>query len=409
MTTTTDRPTAEELADNPSTTGEWFDRGRQIAEILVVDAAQRDMEGKPPHREVQLLKDSGLVTLMGPEAHGGGGETWSTALRVCREISKADASVGQLLGYHYLWAWATRFFGTEEQIAQEEERYTRNRYFYSGAINPRDKDITATDDGADLRLNGGKSFASGSLVSDLTCLTGALEDGKRLFVIVDSKSPGLVYNNDWDNMGQRLTESGSITVTDLIVPWSAAIGYVDKKITPMVYSSLSLLTLQLVMTNMYLGIAEGAMESAAAYTRTKTRPWPYGGDDKEAATDEWYILETYGDFRSKLWAAEALIDRVNDELAGLLHGRREAVTFSQRGEVAVRISAAKQRAIREGLDVCSRIFEVMGARSTAAGYRFDRFWRNLRTHSLHDPVAYKAREVGRYALLGELPQPSFYT
>jgi len=292
MTTTTDRPTAEELADNPSTTGEWFDRGRQIAEILVVDAAQRDMEGKPPHREVQLLKDSGLVTLMGPEAHGGGGETWSTALRVCREISKADASVGQLLGYHYLWAWATRFFGTEEQIAQEEERYTRNRYFYSGAINPRDKDITATDDGADLRLNGGKSFASGSLVSDLTCLTGALEDGKRLFVIVDAKSPGLVYNNDWDNMGQRLTESGSITVTDLIVPWSAAIGYVDKKITPMVYSSLSLLTLQLVMTNMYLGIAEGAMESAAAYTRTKTRPWPYGGDDKEAATDEWYILET---------------------------------------------------------------------------------------------------------------------
>jgi alkylation response protein AidB-like acyl-CoA dehydrogenase len=210
-------------------------------------------------------------------------------------------------------------------------------------------------------------------------------------------------------MGQRLTESGSITVTDLVVPWSGAIGYVGKKTTPMVYSSLSLLTLQLIMTNMYLGIAEGAMESAAGYTRTKTRPWPYGGDDKDSATDEWYILEAYGDFRSKLWAAEALIDRVNDELAELLHGPREAVTFQQRGEVAVRISAAKQRIIREGLDVCSRIFEVMGARSTGAAYGFDRFWRNLRTHSLHDPVAYKAREVGRYALLGELPQPSFYT
>lgn len=409
MPTTTDQPTAEELAGKPSTTSEWFDRGRQTAEILVVDAAQRDREGKPPHREVKLLKDSGLVTLLGPEAHGGGGETWSTALRVCREISKADGSVGQLLGYHYLWAWATRFFGTEEQIALEEERYTRNCYFYGGAINPRDKDIVATDDGDTLRLNGGKSFASGSLVSDLTCLTGALEDGRRLFVIVDSNSPGLVYNHDWDNMGQRLTESGSITATDLVVPWSDAIGYVDKKPTPMVYSSLSLLTLQLVMTNMYLGIAEGAMESAAEYTRTKTRPWPYGGDDKEAATDEWYILEAYGDFRSKLWAAEALIDRVNEELADLLHGQREAVTFSQRGEVAVRISAAKQRIIRDGLDVCSRIFEVMGARSTAAAYRFDRFWRNMRTHSLHDPVAYKAREVGRYTLLGELPQPSFYT
>jgi alkylation response protein AidB-like acyl-CoA dehydrogenase len=409
MTTTSDQATAEELAGSPSTTGEWVDRGRQIAKILAVDAAQRDSEGKPPYREVKLLKDSGLVTLLGPEAHGGGGETWPTALRVCREISKADGSVGQLLGYHYLWAWATRFFGTDEEIAREEERYTRNRYFYSGAINPRDKDIVATDDGDTLRLNGGKSFASGSLVSDLTCLTAALEGGGSLFVIVDTKSPGLSYNHDWDNMGQRLTESGSITATDLVVPWSAAIGRGGKKTTPMVYSSLSLLTLQLVMTNMYLGIAEGAMESAAEYTRTRTRPWPYGGDDKEAATDEWYILEAYGDFRSKLWAAEALIDRVNEELAELLHGQREAVTFLQRGEVAVRISAAKRRIVRDGLDVCSRIFEVMGARSTAARYGFDRFWRNLRTHSLHDPVAYKAREVGRYTLLGELPQPSWYT
>jgi alkylation response protein AidB-like acyl-CoA dehydrogenase len=409
MATTMHDPTASELAGYPATPDGWLDRARQVAKTLAEDAVPREREGKPPYREIQLLKDSGLVTLMGPATHGGGGETWPTALRACREVSKADASVGQLLGYHYLWAWATRFFGTEEQISREEAHYTRNCLFYSGAINPRDKNLTAFDDGATLRLNGRKSFASGSLLSDLTCLTASLEDGRLVFVIVDSKSAGLVYNNDWDNMGQRQTESGSVTVTDLVIPWTAAIGYVDKKITPMVYSSLSLLTLQLIMTNMYLGIAEGAMESAAGYTRTKTRAWPYGGDNKESATDEWYILEAYGDFRSKLWAAEALIDQVNSELADLLHGRREAVTFPQRGEVAVRISAAKQRIIRDGLDVCSRIFEVMGARSTAAEYGFDRFWRNLRTHSLHDPVAYKAREVGRYTLLGEPPQPSFYT
>jgi alkylation response protein AidB-like acyl-CoA dehydrogenase len=409
MTTTMPQPTASELGDYPSTSGEWIDRGRQVAQILAVDAVRREREGKPPHKEVRLLKDSGLVTLLGPRAHGGGGESWPTALRVCREVSKADASVGQLLGYHYLWAWATRFFGTEDQIAAAEEHYTSNCYFYGGAINPRDKDLTAADEGDTLRLNGRKSFASGSLVSDLTCLTASLEDGKLVFVIVDSKSPGLAYNHDWDNMGQRQTESGSVTATDLVVPWSEAIGYTDKKITPMVYNTLSLLTLQLIMTNMYLGIAEGAMAAAAGYTGTKTRPWPFGGDNKESATDEWYILEAYGDFRSRLWAAEALIEQVNSELAGLLHGRREDVTFPQRGEVGVRISAAKQRIIRDGLDVCSRIFEVMGARATAAEYGFDRFWRNLRTHSLHDPVAYKAREVGRYVLLGELPQPSFYT
>jgi alkylation response protein AidB-like acyl-CoA dehydrogenase len=395
--------------DTDPVSADWVGRAGEVARQLSVDAAQRDSDGNPPYAEVKLLKDAGLVTLLGPASAGGAGESWTTALRACREVSKADGSIGQLLGYHYLWAWAVRFFGTETQIAELEAYYTSNSLFFGGAINPRDRGVAAVDEGDTLRLNGTKSFASGSVVSDLTCLLAGLPDGRPVFAVVDSRSPGLHYNDDWDNMGQRLTESGSLTLTDVVVPWSAAIGYTDKQIHPLVYNSLSLLTLQLIMTNLYQGIAEGAVEAAAEYTRTSTRPWPYGGDDKESATDEWYILEAYGDFRSRLWATEALIDRVDAELAELLHGPREAVTWQDRGETAVRISAAKQRAVKEGLEICSRIFDAMGARSTASSHGFDRFWRNLRTHSLHDPIAYKAREVGRYALLGEHPEPSFYT
>jgi alkylation response protein AidB-like acyl-CoA dehydrogenase len=393
----------------PRDAAAWIARARQVAEVLAVDAAARDRAGTAPHEQVAILKDAGLVTVLGRPEHGGGGQSWATALRLIREVSTADGSVGQLLGYHYLWAWAVRFFGTPEQIDEVAERYTRDRLFFGGAINPRDKDVTVTDDGDTVRLNGRKSFASGSGVSDLTCLMGTLPDGRPAFVIVDSDTPGLVYNDDWDNMGQRQTESGSMTLTDVVAPWSAAIGYRDKQIAPLVYNSLSLLTLQLIMTNLYQGIAEGAMAEAGEYTRTTTRAWPYGGDNKESASDEWYILATYGDFRSTLWATAALMDAVNDELSELLHAPRESVTMDQRGHVAVRISAAKQRIIKDGLEITTRIFDVMGARSTSAGYGFDRFWRNLRTHSLHDPVAYKQREVGRFQLLGEYPEPSFYS
>ncbi|HEX6468216.1 MAG TPA: acyl-CoA dehydrogenase family protein [Streptosporangiaceae bacterium] len=406
--TTTD-PLASDFGIRPAGPEGWVERARKVARALAVDAPQREREGKPPHAEIRLLKDAGLVTLLGPEEYGGAGEKWTTALRVCREVSAADGSIGQLLGYHYLWAWAVRFFGTAEQIARYDELYTRNCHFYGGAINPRDNDVVAVDEGDTLLLNGRKSFASGSVVSDLTCLLGTLRDGRPAFVVVESNAPGLSYNHDWDNMGQRLTESGSVTLADLRVPWSAAIGYADKQIRPLVYNSLSLLTLQIIMTNMYQGIAEGALAAAAEYTRTTTRPWPYGGDNKASATEEWYILEAYGDFRSKLWATEALIDRVNQEISALLHAPRESVTIQQRGATAVRIAAAKQRIIKDGLEVCTRVFDVMGARATAARYGFDRFWRDLRTHSLHDPVAYKQREVGRYALLDEYPEPSFYT
>jgi len=35
--------------------------------------------------------------------------------------------------------------------------------------------------------------------------------------------------------------------------------------------------------------------------------------------------------------------------------------------------------------------------------------RDVRTHTLHDPVACKRREVGRWVLEGELPEPTWYS
>lgn len=62
-----------------------------------------------------------------------------------------------------------------------------------------------------------------------------------------------------------------------------------------------------------------------------------------------------------------------------------------------------------GLRVTSGIFEVMGATATKNKFGADRFWRDIRTHTLHDPVAYKNRELGRFQLLDEIPEPTWYT
>ena len=49
----------------------------------------------------------------------------------------------------------------------------------------------------------------------------------------------------------------------------------------------------------------------------------------------------------------------------------------------------------------------MGARATTAKLNLDRFWRNVRTQTLHDPVDYKYQEVGEWILTGKVPDPSF--
>lgn len=55
----------------------WLQRAQQVADVLAVDAVQRDQENKSPRAEVALLKHSGLLKVLGPKEYGGGGQPWS--------------------------------------------------------------------------------------------------------------------------------------------------------------------------------------------------------------------------------------------------------------------------------------------------------------------------------------------
>jgi alkylation response protein AidB-like acyl-CoA dehydrogenase len=170
--------------------------------------------------------------------------------------------------------------------------------------------------------------------------------------------------------------------------------------------------IQLVFSNFYLGIALGSLDYATKYTNKNTRAWPFGGDNKDKATDEYYILATYGNFYAHLRAASALTDNAGAHLSSIYatHSEnRSSLTARQRGELAEDVAAVKVVNTDTGLRVTAGVFEVTGAKATAEKVGLDRFWRDIRVHSLHDPVAYKNRELGRFQLLDEVPEPTWYT
>ena len=90
-------------------------------------------------------------------------------------------------------------------------------------------------------------------------------------------------------------------------------------------------------------------------------------------------------------------------------GKGDRLTDDDRGCVAIAAAAAKVVTTRVSLEVTSRVFDATGARATASRLGLDRFWRNVRTHTLHDPVEYKRRDIGRWLLTGTWPTPSFYS
>lgn len=395
-------------ATAPTDSAGWLERAGEVSRILAEDAVERDRENAVPYDEVQLLRDSGLVTLLGPIEHGGGGQPWTIGYKVIREVAKGDGSIAQLLGYHYLWSQLPRHQGLPEQWERFERESTENQWLWGGAVNPRDSDLSAVDRGDHLVFSGFKSFSTGGRVADVTVLEGVLEgsDDQHVFAIVPGGTEGFKYYGDWDNLGMRLTESGSVEINDVRADWDTALGWKEKEHQPRIYNSITLPSIQLVFINFYLGIAQGAVEAAAEYTRERTRAWLYA--DVDQAVEDPYILEAYGQFASDLAALEALVDKAGETIQEV-HDDPDSLTERRRGEVAVLVAKAKVKATQDSLEITSRILEVLGARASANSYGFDRFWRNVRTHTLHDPVSYKLKEVGEYTLRDQIPEPTWYT
>jgi alkylation response protein AidB-like acyl-CoA dehydrogenase len=138
---------------------------------------------------------------------------------------------------------------------------------------------------------------------------------------------------------------------------------------------------QLILANIYLGLAEGALGEARNYTLAQTRPWITSG--VASPSEDPYILTNYGNMYVELQAAKGLADRAVDTLQRAWEVG-ESISANCRGRVALDIAAAKTITTRAALDVTNRMFEVMGSRATTGSARLDRFWRNVRTHTLHE-------------------------
>jgi alkylation response protein AidB-like acyl-CoA dehydrogenase len=189
-----------------------------------------------------------------------------------------------LLGYHILWSQIADVVGSAAQADRFHRLWVENNYYIGGAVNPRDNDLKISDNGETLSFSGFKHFTTGAAISDLIVLEGSVESGEHIFAAVPTRQAGVQFAYNWNNIGLRLTESGSATITDVRVPWVDALGWDAESKTPdpailgVPYATLVLPAIQLVFSNFYLGIALGALATAKSYTTTTTRPWPYGGD-----------------------------------------------------------------------------------------------------------------------------------
>jgi alkylation response protein AidB-like acyl-CoA dehydrogenase len=397
--------TATSTAQKPATRDTVLETAQHLATRFAATVVERDARGGTPKLERDALRESGLLALSIPVEYGGIGADWRLTLDAVRVLGAADSSLAHVFGFHHLLLATTRLFGSPAQWEPWFDQTARREWFWGNALNPLDTRTVSHPRDGWHEFSGQKSFCSGARDSDML-IASALhaESGKLLIAAVPSARDGISIADDWNSIGQRQTDSGSVTFDQVRVEQRELLVDPGPLSTP--FACLRPLLAQLILTNVYLGIAESAFNDARHYTLHAARPWHASG--VAAAHDDPYILAQYGEFWAGLEAVRVLADRAADRFDEAWQ-RGASLTEAQRGEVALAVAAAKVTAIKTGLDICTRMFDVAGARATHGALRLDRHWRNLRTHTLHDPLAYKLRELGDWALNGSYPAPSFYS
>jgi alkylation response protein AidB-like acyl-CoA dehydrogenase len=396
----TTRPTPDDAHAEPADSLAVAER---LARGFAETAAARDRAGGTPKQERDLIRESGLLALSIPSELGGAGAPWRTVMRAVRVLASADPSIAHVFGFQHLLLATVRLFGGAAPYARYARETAARSLFWGNALNPLDARLALVREGGALVLRGEKSFCSGARDSDMLVVSARDAADRLVVAVVPTGRAGITTHEDWDAMGQRQTDSGSVTFdgttvsADEILTTPGPLGSVFASLRPCIA--------QLSLANVYLGIADGALVAAKAATLARTSAWFASGVAR--ATDDPYVLACYGDLWAEVEAARHLTDHAGAAL-NAAWVRSDDLTPGERGTAAIAIAAAKIVTTRVGLDVTTRMFDGTGARAAAGRAGLDRFWRNVRTHTLHDPVDYKRRDVGRWFLTDEPPTPSFY-
>ncbi len=95
--------------------------------------------------------------------------------------------------------------------------------------------------------------------------------------------------------------------------------------------------------------------------------------------------------------------RFSSRRARQVDAARADLTEDSAAAASIAVAVAKVSAARAAVEAGSALFEFGGTRSASASGNLSRYWRDARTHTLHDATRWKIRHIGNYTLSGTKP------
>lgn len=319
------------------------------------------------------------------------------------DIAAGEQSVGQMVGTQFLLLRTV--FTSDTKVSTEVRQAIASAFAseetrFFGAGNPTgvpsNPGLVATRVPGGLRIDGTIAFATqsngkrGIVACNAWLPTDDGSDYEMVTGYTRLGEPGVIVHDDWDNMGQRATGSGGMTLEGVLVPdgWWHPFDLAARAARGLGAPGFPLVAIML------LGMGEAAYRAEVEFLTTRVdRPiWPiFSGPG-----DDVLVHRRLGKHKTSLAAARALVMQAARDAA-------HADESTDYAELTVQSVAARQAATEAALYVSADMFELTGARSTAAKYDMDRFWRNARTLGIHDAADIDYVTIGHHALNGAFP------
>jgi len=392
------RPAPRRPAHIIRSDAEAIEVAQRVAEDFAQEAALRDRERRLPWDELERFSESGLWAISVPKAYGGAGVSYVTLSEVIAIISAADSSLGQLPQNHFGVLSNLGLTGGEEQKQRYFAKVLQGYRFGNAFSEARSQYVTTFQtqirfDGDTAVLDGEKAYCTGALFAHIVPVAGVDEVGHVHIALVPRDAAGLTVIDSWDGFGQRITASGQVRIDGVRVPAIDVVPAWKAYDQPTSDGPIS----QIIQAAVDTGIARGAFAETLRVAR-QARPWVDSG--LQHGWQDPLGQALVGELAWRLQAAEAILQRAAQAV-----DRAVAEPSEERvAEASVIVGQAKVLSTEIALEASSRLLELGGTRSVSASQGLDRFWRNARTHTLHDPVRWKYHLVGNQLLNDIKPQ-----
>ncbi|WGK59268.1 acyl-CoA dehydrogenase family protein [Pantoea sp. SS70] len=376
---------------------------RPIFARIAEGTVARERERTLPHQPISWLKEAGFGTVRIPQEKGGWGASLPQLFQLLTELAEADSNLPQALRAHFAFV--------EDRLNQPDSA-ERDRWFGRfidgelvgsgwteiGTVKLGDVITRVTPGESGWTLSGEKFYSTGTLFADWIDVYARRNDNQGdVIALVNTHQPGVTREDDWDGFGQRLTGSGTTRFANAHVEQEHVYDFATRfRYQTAFYQHVLLATLA--------GIGRAVARDGAQAVAARNRVYSHGNGG--AVRQDAQILQVIGEITSLAFAVEATVLRATHSLqsAYVAHVSNDEAQIAAANVLAEAEAGQAQVIASEWVTrAATELFNALGASDTRVSKALDRHWRNARTLSSHNPVVYKARDIGDWKVNGTAP------